>query len=89
MHTVQAHAAGSPQFIQSLAVSGFTLLGGSFSAPHSRTEKYEARVWDLETLAPLHTLRQPAGHCVAGLLSDGDEGWGDVGQGVVVWGRRV
>jgi hypothetical protein len=60
VQTVQAYAAGSAQFITSLAVSGPTLVGGSFSDPHLHTEEYEARVWDLETLEPLHTLRQPA-----------------------------
>ena len=55
---------------------------------HSLTEEYEARVWDLETLEPLHTLRQPAGQHVLGLASDGGEVWGAVGEDVVVWGRR-
>ena len=88
VHSVQAYAAGSAQFIWSLAVSGRTLVGGSCSMPQSRTEEYEARVWDLETLEPLHTLRQAAGQYVMGLASDGDEVWGAVGQEVVVWGRR-
>ncbi len=88
VQTVQAYAAGSAQFIYRLAVSGSTLVGGSSSDPHSRTEEYEARVWDLETLEPLHTLRQPAGKRFWGLASDGGEVWGAVGQDVVVWGRR-
>ena len=69
-------------------MSGSALVGRSFSDPHSHNEEYEARVWDLETLEPLHTLRQPAGHRVMGLASDGEEVWGAVGQAVVVWGRR-
>ena len=60
----------------------------SSSDPHSLTEEYEARVWDLETLEPLHTLRQAAGQNVLGLASDGGEVWGAVGKDVVVWGRR-
>ncbi len=88
VHTVQAYAAGSAQFIRSLAVSGPTLVGGSISNPHSHTEEYEVRVWDLETLEPLHTLRQGAGIWVTGLASYGEEVWGSVGQYVVVWGRQ-
>ncbi len=88
MQTVQAYAAGSAQYIFSLAVSGATLVGGSCSDPHSDTEEYEARVWDLETLEPLHTLRQAAGQDVCGLASDAGEVWGAVGNEVVVWGRR-
>ena len=88
MQTVQAYAAGSAQYIDSLAVSGATLVGGSFSYPPSRTEEHEARVWDLETLEPLHTLRQPAGKRVYCRASDGGEVWGAVGRDVVVWGRR-
>ena len=88
MQTVQAYAAGSAQYIRFLTVSGATLVGGSWSNPHSRTEEYEARVWDLETLEPLHTLKQPAGRPVSGLASDGGEVWGAVGKEVVVWGRR-
>jgi WD40 repeat protein len=93
VQTVQAYTAGSAQFILRLAVSGPTLVGGSASNPNSRTEEYEyeARVWDLETLELLHTLRQPAGQPVLELASDGGEVWGAVGTDVVVslvWGRR-
>ena len=89
MQTVQAYAAGSAQFIFSLAVSGSTLVGGSCSVPHSVTEECEVRVWDLETLEPLHTLRQPVGQAVLGLASVRGEVWGAVGKKVVVWGRLV
>jgi WD40 repeat protein len=88
VQTVQAYPAGSAQFILRLAVSGPTLVGGTNSIAHSRTEEYEARIWDLETLESLHTLRQPAGQRVLGLGSDEDEVWGAVGTDVVVWGRR-
>jgi hypothetical protein len=89
VQTVQAYPAESAQYICSLVVSGPTLVGGSVSSPYSRTEKeYEARVWNLETLEPLHTLRQPGGRPVSGLSSDGGELWGAVGSEVVVWGRR-
>ena len=86
VHTVQAYAAGSAQFIKSLAVSGPTLVGGSYSC--SEEEEHEVRVWDLETLEPLHTLRQAAGDFVTGLASHGEEVWGSVGKVVAVWGRR-
>ena len=86
--TVQTYAAGSAQFILRLAVCGSTLVGGSECEPLSVTEEHEVRVWDLETLEPLHTLRQPAGQVVWGLASDGEEVWGTVGEEVVVWGRR-
>ena len=90
MQTVQAYAAGSAQYIWCLpvAVSGATLVGGSCSNPYSDTKEHEARVWDLETLEPLHTLKQPAGQPVLGLASDGGEVWGAVWEDVVVWGRR-
>jgi hypothetical protein len=86
LQTVQAYPAGSVQYISSLAVSGPTLVGGSSSRLHSPAD--EVRVWDLETLEPLHTLRQPAGDNVVWLVSDGGEVWGAVGEGLVVWGRR-
>ena len=63
-------------------------MGGSCSKPHLLMEEYEARVWDLETLEPLHTLRQATGREVMGLVSDGGEVWGAVGKDVVVWGRQ-
>ena len=88
LHSVQAYPAESAQFIRSLAASGPALVGGSSSSSLSRTEEYEARVWDLETLEPLHTLRQPAGQRVLGLACDGEVVWGAVGKDVVVWGRR-
>ena len=88
LQTVQAYPAGSVQYISSLAVSGPTLVGGSWSRRLSPAEEYEVRVWDLETLEPLHTLRQPAGKNVVGLVSDDGEVWGAVGEELVVWGRR-
>ncbi len=88
VQTVQAYAAGSAQSIFRLAVSGSTLVGGSWSNPFSETEEHEARVWDLETLEPLHTLRLPAGQIFYGLASDGGEVWAAVRAEVVLWGRR-
>ena len=61
----------------------------SASHPHWRKEEHEARVWDLETLEPLHTLKQPAGQDVCELASDGGDVWAAGGKVVVVWGRRV
>ncbi len=54
---------------------------------YSRTEEYEVRVWDLETLEPLHTLSQAAGDDVGGLASYGEEVWVRSGRRVV-WGLR-
>ena len=88
VQTVEAYPAGSPLFILRLVVSGPTLVGGSISPPHMASEEDEVRVWDLETLRPLHTLRQPAGNDVFSLAGDGGEVWGAVGDEVVVWGRR-
>ena len=88
VQTVEAYPAGSPQYIRCLAVSGSTLVGGSRSYPYSATEEHEVRVFDLETLQPLHTLRQPAGDDVFSLVRDGGEVWAAVGEEVVVWGRR-
>ena len=62
---------------KALAVCGSALVGGSYGG--SRSQEGQALVWDLETLRPLHTLRQPAGDDVESL----------VGSQVVVWGRRV
>ncbi len=62
-------------------------VGGSFSdlhSPTSCTEEYEERVWDLETLEPMHMLWQSAGQCVFALASDGEEVWAAVGKEVVV-----
>ncbi len=87
VRAVQAYPAGSVQFITSLAVSGPTLVGGSWSGSDP-SEEYEVRVWDLETLEALHTLRQPAWQNVFGLASDGEEVWGAVGKGLMVWGWR-
>ena len=56
VQTVEAYPAGSPQFIKRLAVSGSTLVGGSSSDLDQEAEEHEVRVWDLETLQPLHTL---------------------------------
>ena len=87
------YPSASPQFIRRLVLSGSTLIGGSSSsfladAHMSATEEFELKIWDLETLQPLHTFRQPVGQRVRSLISDGGEVWGAVGQEVVVWGRR-
>ena len=83
---MEAYPAGSGQYIWSLAVCGSALVGGTYSG--SASEEREVRVWDLQTLLPLHTLRQPAGADVRSLGWDGKEVWGAVGSQVVVWGRR-
>ncbi len=86
VQTVEVDPAGSRRCILSLAVCGSTLVGGSYSMFSS--EEGEVRVWDLETLRPLHTLMQPAGANVRSLVCDRREVWGAVGGQVVVWGRR-
>ena len=86
VQTVEVDPAGSRRCILSLAVCGSKLVGGSYSMFSS--EEGEVRVWDLETLRPLHTLMQPAGANVRSLVCDGREVWGAVGGQVVVWGRR-
>ena len=83
---VEAYPAGSDQCIRALAVCGSALVGGSVGG--SRSVEREVRVWDLETLRPLHTLRQPAGADVESLVWNGREVWGAVGSQFVVWGRR-
>ena len=45
------------------------------------------RVWDLKTLRPLHTMKQPAGN-VGWVASEGRGRGVAVGDDVVVWGRR-
>ncbi len=92
---VQVYPAGSPQFIFRLAVSGSFLLGGSDRDGDSDDdetsgdlEMCEVRVWELETLQPLHTLRLPAGDGVRSLVSEGGEVWTALGKHVVVWGGR-
>ena len=84
VQTVEAYPAGSGQWIASLAVCCSALVGGSMGGSAERG----VRVWNLETLRPLHTLRQPAGDDVRSLVGDGREVWGAVGDQVVVWGRR-
>ena len=88
VQTVEVYPAGSPQHIYRLAVSGPRLVGGSDIYPYSASAEQEVRVWDLETLRPLHAMRQPAGIGVWSLVGDGGEVWGAVGEEVVVWGRR-
>ena len=77
---------GPRQAICRLGVSGSTLVG--VSAGYSAREEYEVRVWDLATLAPLHTLKQPAGRKVEGLAIGGGEVWVVCGKELVVWGWR-
>ena len=79
MQTVEAYPAEEDQCILALAVCGSALVGGSYGG--SASEVREVRVWDLETLLPLHTLRQLAGDNVESLLCDG-RGSGVAGGGV-------
>ena len=88
VQTLEAYPAGSAQWIYRLAVSGGTLVGGSASNSCSASEEYEVRVWELETLRPLHTIKQQAGRRVFSLAMDGGCVLGGVGSEVVAWGRR-
>ena len=86
VQTVQAYPPGSSgEYIHRLAACGPALVGGS--RRYSPREAAELRVWDLETLRPLHALRQPAGEALS-LMCDRDEVWAAVGREVVVGGRR-
>jgi F-box and WD-40 domain protein CDC4 len=86
VQTVEAYPAESIRYIRRLVLCGSSLVGGTRSGS---SEGGEVRVWDLETLRPLHTLVQPAGAHVLSLVCVGMEVWGAVGEQVVVWGRRV
>ncbi len=71
-----------------LAVSGSTLVGTTEGFSESALVEYEVRVWDLATLAPLHTLKQPAGRMGEGLAVGGGEVWVVCGLELVLWGWR-
>jgi WD40 repeat protein len=89
VHTVEACGTWSDQFIGRLAVSGSTLIGGSYECSESSDpEVCQVQVWDLDTLESLHRLWIGDGYCVRCLLSDGDEVWGAIGREVVAWGLR-
>ena len=87
VQTMQAYPAESGQYVSRLAVCGSSLVGGSYH--FSESGHPELRVWDLDTLRPLHTLTQEVGNDVLSLVCDGGEVWGAVGNYVAVWGRRV
>ena len=60
LQTVQAYAAGSPQYVRALASGGPVLVGGSSSNPRLQSQQYEVR----PPAAPGHPLadtRPPAG----------------------------
>jgi WD40 repeat protein len=86
VQTVEAYAEGCRQIICALGVCGSTLVG--VSCGFSTQEEYEVRVWDLATLAPLHTLKQPVGKRFQGLAIDGGEVWATCDRELVVWGWR-
>jgi hypothetical protein len=79
---VEVHADQYNQYCTTLALSGTTLVGLSSEAIS------ELRVWGLETLEPLHTLRQPAAIAARSLTSYDGEVYGAVGSEVVLWGRQ-
>ena len=85
---VEAHgAAASRMYPRCLAASGPKLISGSAAGGGpDEGRRHEVRVWDADTLACEHTLRQPAGARVFCLAGTGGEVWGGVGSDVVVWG---
>ena len=79
----------SGQWPRCLAISGSKLISGSWVRRDDT--QCEVRVWDVDSLACEHTVRQPAGAGVTNvwcLLAAGGEVWGGVGAEVVVWGRE-
>jgi hypothetical protein len=88
VQTVEVYPVGTRRHIRCLEVCGSTLVGGFCSESPPLPREDMLRVWDLETLCPLHTLVRPAGNYVRALLWNGRELWGAVGEQVVVWGWR-
>ena len=88
LRTVQVFERGTGQYPECLAVSGSHLISGSWNFG----EQGEVRVWNLETLELLHTLRrvqQPVAMGVRALLAVNCAVWAGVGRDVVVWGHRA
>ena len=84
--SVEAYDVGAAgQHPACLAASGSKLVSGSWGGPEAQCE---VRVWDLDSLACEHTVRQPAGGGVWCLTAQGGEVWGGSGAAVVVWGRE-
>jgi WD40 repeat protein len=77
------------QYPRCLLTSGSKLISGSVSRSFNddADTEYEVKVWDLDTMACEHTLRQAAGERVRCLAGAGGAVWGGVGRSVVVWGR--
>jgi hypothetical protein len=84
VQAAEAYPAGSSKYIHRVAVCGPTLVGGSCS---DSSDRCDVRVWDLETLRPLHTLVKSRRASVCALLYDGREVWGALGDQLLVWGR--
>ncbi len=81
---VEAYGAGTGLYARCLAVSGPTLVTGSWAGGGLRGD---VRVWGLEALDPRLTLPRPAGSAVRALLAVDGEVWGAAGKDAVVWGR--
>ena len=88
VRTVAAYPGGSGRHVDCLAVSGSALVGGSYAFIGSGCRECAVRVWDLETLEPLHELVQPSGIKMRSMVCYGAEVWGAVEAEVVVWGRH-
>ena len=71
-----------------LLTSGSKLISGSaYAFPYDDSAEQVVRVWDLDTLACEHTVRQEPGADVRCLAGAGGAVWGGVGQTAVVWER--
>jgi hypothetical protein len=71
-----------------LFTSGSKLISGSaLLRKVDEDTKREVRVWDLDTMACEHMVREAAGVEVWCLAGSGEAVWGGVGESVVVWGR--
>jgi F-box and WD-40 domain protein CDC4 len=85
LRTVEVHGRGSGQYPWCLAVSGSTLVSGSWAS----SSQGEVRVWGLEELDLQQTLPQAAGTSVWALAAVEGGVWAGVGMDVVVWGREA
>jgi hypothetical protein len=84
VRSVAVYDDESGQCPRCLLTSGSKLISGAYLYDD---RQYEVRVWDLETMACEHTVREAAGAGVQCLAAAGGEVWGGVGSSVVVWGR--
>ena len=75
------------QYPECLLTRGSKLISGCVTVDDDDDAEREVRVWDLDTMACEHTVREAAGADVRCLAAAGGAVWGGVRQSVVVWGR--